>query len=820
MSIPLPRVLDELRQDLRFAARTTLRTRGFLVAALSLGAAVGATTSIYATADWLLNRPPRGVVEPERLLSLAITEAGSPEVDEKLFGFSFGQFTAIEHVQDAFTDVAAYSKYVEVASADGWEQQSVFQFVTGAYFGMLEIRPHLGRLIGPEDDVDGTEALAVLSHAFWQSHFGGDPDVVGRTFRFASNPVVVIGVLPPGWEDFSLDWIGPTHVWLPMRSAQRLDGMPGMLTHTQTYFRIMGRLRDGIGLEQAREMAQRWLEHAPALTNTSFTPNAIAVRPAQEHRIARRAQASTFLGALFLVCVLVLLAASANVANYLLGRAAERRREMAVRTAVGAARSRIIRQVLTESALLASVTSALAVGLGAWLGSRLAPLPNLYLGLTFRTDPISTRGAVDGHLFALALGGAFALCIALGLAPLLGSFRDPASALRRGQSGWSWGRLRISLRQSVLVLQVGLGLVLAISATLLGRSLHGALTTDPEYADPSTLFLARLEPIGLEATERGTVFDAVRRELDAAPEVVSATMGWHPPFAGGWNMVESLDQPGLRFEVGAASAGPRYFETLGIDVVAGTEFPDYGMTSDQVIINEQLAEALWPGQDPVGRRFRSVGDERRVVGVVARQRCRTLLGPPSGCLWSSYARDGSTATLRVRTAGPASEFTPVLEGIVDRISPDLAIVEVQTMEEIVERMTRPERVSAAISTALALFGIALLAVGFASVFVAMVRDSRREIAIRMALGATDGRLAARVTGQGLLLLVLGSALGLWLATLITARLGDRLIGVSPTDPASYAFATLVTLTVGLAAAGIAARMATRTEPAVNLRAEG
>jgi ABC-type antimicrobial peptide transport system permease subunit len=189
-------------------------------------------------------------------------------------------------------------------------------------------------------------------------------------------------------------------------------------------------------------------------------------------------------------------------------------------------------------------------------------------------------------------------------------------------------------------------------------------------------------------------------------------------------------------------------------------------------------------------------------------------------LWSSYARDGSTATLRVRTAGPASEFTPVLEGIVDRISPDLAIVEVQTMEEIVERMTRPERVSAAISTALALFGIALLAVGFASVFVAMVRDSRREIAIRMALGATDGRLAARVTGQGLLLLVLGSALGLWLATLVTARLGDRLIGVSPTDPASYAFATLVTLTVGLAAAGIAARMATRTEPAVNLRAEG
>jgi predicted permease len=820
MSIPLPRVLDELRQDLRFAARTTLRTRGFLIAALSLGAAVGATTSVYATADWLLNRPPRGVVEPERLVALSMTEKGRPELDGR-YGFSFGQFDAIERVQDAFTDVAAFSKYVEVASGESWQREIVFQFVTGSFFQMHGTRPFLGRLIGPEDDVDGAAALAVLSHSFWLAQFGGDPDVIGKTFRFSKDPVVVIGVLPPQWEDYNLDWIGPTQVWLPMRSAQGLYGMAGMLTHTQTYFPILGRLRPGVEPVQALEMAQRWLEHTPELTTANlFEPNAIAMEPAKDQRISRRAEARTFLGALFAVCLLVLLAACANVANYLLGRAAERRREMALRTAVGASRSRIVRQVVAESALLACVTGAFAAGVGAWLASVLAPLPNLYLGLTTRTDPMSTQGAIDGWLFGLAVGGGFVTCVAVGLVPLVGSFRDPMAALRRAAPGWGWGRLRLSARQGVLVLQVGLGLVLAVAASLLGRSLHSALNVDPEYADPTTLFVARLDPIGLETDDRVVAYEAVRRELDAAPEAVSATMSWNPPFAGGYALAMSLEDPSRRFEVGGGTAGTRYFETMGIDVVAGAEFPDYGVGDEQAIINRRLADALWPGEDAVGKRFGYGSGERRVVAVVARDRCRTLLGPPSGCVWSSYPRSGRGGTLRVRTLGPASEFRPVLEEIVDRVSPDLAINEVQTLEEMIARMTRSERMSAAISTGLAIFGIALLAIGFASVFVAMVRDSRREIAIRMALGATDGRLAARVTGQGLLLLVLGSALGLWLSTLVAARLGDRLIGVSPTDPLSYAFATLVTLTVGLTAAGVAARSATRTEPAVNLRAEG
>lgn len=206
-------VLDSIRHDLAYAARTTLRTPGFAVSALSLGLAVGATTAVYATADWLLNRSPTGVVEPDRLVGLSLTEPGS--TDPRRWGFSFPQYEALRDVQDAFTGVAAYAKIEELASVGDWQGEVVHQFVTESYFPLLGVRPELGRLIGPGDEA----ALAVISHAFWRSRFGGDPDVIGSAMYFGVDPVRVIGVLPPGFEDHSIDWVGPTHVWLPMASA-------------------------------------------------------------------------------------------------------------------------------------------------------------------------------------------------------------------------------------------------------------------------------------------------------------------------------------------------------------------------------------------------------------------------------------------------------------------------------------------------------------------------------------------------------------------------------------------------------------------------
>jgi hypothetical protein len=230
----LPTLLDDFRQDVAFATRTVLRTPGFSVAALSLGLAVGATTAAYSTARWLLDRSPEGVLEPDRLVGLSLSEAGRPDLPH--YGFSFPQYEALAELQDAFVGVAAYAKLLAYASTDVWAAEVVHQFVTGGYFSLLGVRPHLGRLIGPEDDFDGAPALAVISHAFWQSRFEADPNVIGAEMRFRVDRVRVIGVLPPEYSDYSLDWNGPTDVWLPMRSARVLNGMPGMLTMKSTFF--------------------------------------------------------------------------------------------------------------------------------------------------------------------------------------------------------------------------------------------------------------------------------------------------------------------------------------------------------------------------------------------------------------------------------------------------------------------------------------------------------------------------------------------------------------------------------------------------------
>jgi putative ABC transport system permease protein len=812
----ISRFIDEIRLDLRHAAKTLVRSPGFAVAALSLGLAMGATTAVYSAADWLLNRSPRGVLEPERLVGLRLTERGR-EADVR-YGFSFPQYLQLESVQDAFLDISAYAKVTGFVANEGWAEEIVQEFVTGSYFPLLGVRPYLGRLITPEDDVDGTEALAVLSYAFWQSHFGGDPEVLGRSIGLGRDTGRIIGVLPPEFEDYSLDWNGPTHIWLPMRSAQTLQGMAGMLTMTQTFFPIMGRLAPGVTTEQAREMAQRWVASLPEIT-TLFEPNAIHVDPERSMRIARRGEAQTFLGALLVVCVLVLLAACANVANFLLGRAVLRRKEMALRAALGASRSRMFRQLLTEASLLATSSAGVTIIAGVTVGSLIAPFPQIYLGLAGRTTPLTTSGAVDARTLALSVASVLLASVTLGVLPLLGTFHDPMLAIRKSAPGWSWNRLRPTARQSVLVLQIGLGVALAVTATLFARSFDSAAAIDADFTEPSAVLMARLAPWAMEREEVGPFFDALITQLEATPGVEAATLSYQPPFAGGQSTVSLTDSPGPPMEVGGATAGPRFFETSGVELLAGREFSEYRGDRSLVIINTTLAEALWPGEDAVGRSFTYGNDAARVVGVVAHERCRDLLQDSTPCVWSQVGIESGARTIRIRTAGDATSFIPILHQMVATLSSGVAIGQEQSMEAFLEKLTRAHRVAAVATSGLALFGILLVVIGCASVFLAMVRESVHEIAIRVALGATSGRLTLRVTIHGLLLMTAGLTLGLYATTVVAGRLADRLVGISPTDPGSYVFGSMLIFLAGMATVTYAALIATTTNPAEQLHAD-
>ena len=811
----------EARQDVTFALRTLVLTPGFVAASVTLGAAAGAVVAVYGTVDWLLDRPPTGVVEPHRIVDLHLGEIGRPELSE--YGFSYPQYVALEASQDAFSDVAAYAKVPRMIGAVGRPYEEVVtQWVSGSYFPLLGVEPHVGRLFTVEDDVDGAPAIAVVSHAYWQTRLGGTPDALGKTLRFGPDPVTVVGVLPAGFEDFRLDWNGPTDVWFPMRAAQSLYRMPGMLTMTQTFFRILGRLPEGRSLEQAREMAQRWIPELPELTTPLFEPNLIGLRPAISTRVTRREEARGFLGALLVVCGLVLLAAAANVVNYLLGRIERRRRELALRAALGAGRARLVRQLVAEVALLATATAGVSVLTGWMVTTWLAPLPATYLDLTFRTGVVSTAGALDGRLLGLAVAAGYAVTMLLGTVPALGTFHDPAQSLRGGAPRWGWSRFRLSTRQIVLVSQIAFAVLLAASATLLGRSFARALALPPDYVEPESILLARVQPVTLPEEEARGFLTALLARLEEEPGVRAVTVSWNPPYAGarsGFSLPESSDRP---VTVLGATGGPRYFAVLGTPVVAGEDFGamDDPTGAESIIVNQSFAERFWPGQESVGRTILLNGEPKRIRGIVGRHRCGSELDAPTPCFWSWAGADrAGPRVYRVRTEDDAEGFAARFREIVAELNPDVAVTSVESLESFLAYRLRGERLAALASVGLALFGILLLAAGCAAVFVSMVRQSARELAIRVALGATNGRLTARIVTHGALLLSAGIVLGLSAARLVAPRFGDRLFQVAPDDPLSYGIAAAAIAGVGLAAVAASTRAAVGQDPSPHLRSE-
>lgn len=812
-----PHLLDDVWGDLGYAFRTLVRTPGFGVAVVSLGLAVGATGAVYGTVDWLLHRPPRGVSNPDEIIGLRLSERGREEDRRGAFGFSYAQYEAIEAVQDAFTDVAAYGKLLMMAGGDDWSEQVVFQFVSGSYFPLLGARPLLGRMIRPEDDVEGAVPAVVLSYGLWQSRFGGDPEVLGRPIRLQGGEGRIVGVMPRDFEEFSLDWNSSTELWLPLRTAAT-TGMGVMLGSPATFFPVLGRLRPGVDIDEATARAQRWVADLPQARIRIIEPNAIAVRRVDDMRISRSDEARSFLGALLVVCGLILVAACFNVANFFLGRAARRRREMALRTALGAAPSRMMRQLATEAAVLAVATAAVSGVIGLWIASTLARMPNLYLGIPVRGAPITTAGAVDTHLVGVtvALGTATAVCMAF--LPMLSVFGDPMDAIRGSHGRWSWGRIRPTARQGLLAFQVALAVVLSITATLYAQGFRRALSTDSGYAEPSRLLFAQVTSA---ENPRGTFhpfYEQLLERIEAEAWAVSAALTYNPPYSVGWGTVSRPDAPDGAFEVTGDVASPDLFATLGIPLVAGRELAsDDGR--DVAIINRTLADRLWPGEDPVGQQFLYTGDLTRVVGVVDRERCEDLLAPLGPCAWRGVTDGPSGRTVFIRTVGPAEDGIEPLRALLAEMGPSMVITDAQSVASFLADRIRAQRVSAVASMALALFGIVLLTIGYVSLFVAMVRESRRELAIRMALGATQGRIVRVVVRHGVILSVLGAVGGVGGALVVSRRLSDQFYETSATDPTTYLIVPLGVLALAGASVGWAALRATYGDSMEHLQTE-
>jgi hypothetical protein len=401
---------------------------------------------------------------------------------------------------------------------------------------------------------------------------------------------------------------------------------------------------------------------------------------------------------------------------------------------------------------------------------------------------------------------------------VLASVRNPVVDLKNPKPGWSWSGIRVSTRQVLMVLQVALSVVLASTAGLYAHSLRKIAAMDSGYTSPEQVLVAGVVPDGLTRAQRVLFYEQLFAGLHGMPGVVSASIGWNPPYSIGRNFISLPGNDRPPIEAGATAAAPRFFETLGIRVVAGREFDNSADDlQNGVIINSILADRLWPNQSAVGQRVMYGQQERTITGVTAELRCRDLLGPPEPCSYQPFPSSGGH--LRVRVQGDPMAFAPRLRAFIHDLNPLVAVAEDKTLASHVRDLTAAQRMSAIATMTLALLGIVMLAAGCVSLFVSLVRDSVREIAIRMALGATTGRLTRRVLTQGVVVTLTGMTVGLVAARAVAVRIADRLHGVSPWDPFTWVAALALIALVSLASVYAAAVLAARTDPARLLRAE-
>lgn len=803
--------MDGITQDLRYAWRVLRRTPGFtLVAALTLALGIGANAAIFSLVNGILFRPPPGIANPDRLVQIARSYDQAPRWDN----WSWPALELIERNARALSGVAGYQSqsFVLGTGADAHEVDG--SLVSGSYFDVLGVRPYLGRLIGPRDDVTpGGHPVAVLSYALWKGRFGGDPQQVGRSIQVGARPYQVIGVAPPGFV--GPDVVGtPAAMWVP---AMQNPGYYGELPFDQwgwSWINAVGRLRDGASFEEARAsmdlVTSRLREAAPVNEDIRvLLAQGVGLDPDGQ----RQAQRISWL--LLGIVGLVLLITCTNVANLFLARGASRTTEVGVRMAMGAGRARVTRQLVTESLLLALLATALAVPM-VWVAGRFLPLLFPYT--------LAVPLTADGRVY-LFLGGVGLLAgILFGIAPAwIASSGDVADTLRETRS--SGGRGRTRLRDALVVAQLALSLGLVAGATLLGRSVLNARNAQPGF-NPRGLVagVVSLEPTGrYDATSGRELYRRLLGAAEAIPGVGRATLASSMPIAGGHSRstVRPADDPANDgYEAELTVVGPSYFETMGIPVLQGRALGGFDDEPEPVVVvNQALARMFWPNQNAVGKRL--AGDPGwRVVGVAGDVQMRSLRAAGRPAVYYPLSqRYSSLMALHLRTDGSTNDVARALREAVAGVDPGLPVSRVVDLQEAMASSMGETRTLGYLLGVFAALALVLAAVGLYGLVSFGVSQRVRELGIRIALGARPDGLVRLVLARGLGLAVVGVAVGLGLSFLFGRVLRGLLFAVGSADVGSLAFASTVLLASASLAAWLPARRASRVDAAVSLREE-
>ncbi len=815
-----------LGRDLRDGMRSLARRPAFTaVAVLSLALGIGANTAIFSLVNAVILRDSP-IERPEEVVNLYLHQAS--------FEFGTLSYPDFEDVRDGaaevFSDIAA-SHFVPLTidrGEGGGVGLAPAEAVTGSYFPMLGIEAAVGRTLLPSDDVSrGGRRVVMLDHRYWQSAFAGDPDVVGHEMRVGGRAYTVVGVGPPEFAG-TVRGLAPTF-YVPFMMAEELNGFPLFDDRSHTSLFAKARLRPGVTLPQAdaavgavaaqltRDRMENW---DPAGQFALLPLTDVLLFPPMDDFI----RAAAWL--LMVVVGLVLLLACTNLASFLLARALDRRKEVAVRLALGASRGALVRCLLIETTLLSLLAGAAGAGLAVWL-----------LGLLATADlPLPTPVTLDLRLDGNVLGFTFAVSVAsgalLGLLPALQCTRpDLAGALRSENAGGGQpGQLR--WRNALVVAQLAISLVLLVGAGLFLRSFQRAQSVDPGFGREPTALMTFLAPATRFAPDEARVY--TRRLLDrfrALPgvEAVGAISNLH---------LNPLSQRTIDFNVdgfepptdhGAFIADrvevePGFFEAAGIDIVRGRNFNDADRpdTRPVVIVSEAMARRFWTDGDAVGRLVRRHDPDPPllVVGVASDAKVRQLGEPPRDMVYLPYSqRFTPSLTVVARTSVDPERTALALLTAGRELDPDLRVVETKTMDRHLALMRLPQQLSAFVLSAFGVLALALASVGLWGVVSYGVARRTREIGIRKALGADGPRVVRQLVAGGLKLVVAGGALGLALAVVATRLLGGLLFEVDALDPLTFAGVPLVLGAAALLAAWLPARRASRVSPVVALRTD-
>lgn len=814
--------------DLRYALRRLARSRGFtLAAALTIALGVGANTAIFTLVNAVLLRPPAAVTDPDRLVGVYTSDFSGPAYGSS----SYPDLEEFQKQTGVFAGVMGFAPRPAAVGGDDDLQRIAVEVVSSNYFQVLGVQPAAGRAFGAEQAAPGGEAVVVISHALWHRRFGGDPGIIGKAIRVNARPFTVIGVAPQGFSGAFRGLLAD--VWVPASLGSMVGFDASALTERgDRGLLLFARLAPGVTIEQARArmkvVARQLVAAYPGnWTDVTKQGRRITLLSEKSTRVPPqiRGPALGFAALLMATVGLVLLVCCANVAGLLLARATGRLKEVGIRLSLGASRGRVVRQMLTESLLLAALGGVVGAAAAVWAGKALmafTPPTPVPVGLDLRPD---------GRVLLFTLAVTLTTGLVFGLAPALRASRaDVVGALKTDAPAMNVGGRRFSLHGALVVGQVATSMLLLVGALLFLRTLRAVATIDPGFrVDHMLLVNVGPRPGEEGKRDREQVALELRDRMAAVPGVTHVSWAGAVPLALNASRRRiSIDgyrpRDGEDMEFHYNMVGPNYFETMEVPLARGRGFTDRDRRGAPpvAIVNETFARRFWPGADPIGKRISISGPEGpwlEVVGLARDGKYLSVAESPRPYLYYPQLQNPDDVVLHVRASGDPRMLAAAVRRELATVAPDWLAENPRTLEDHIGTSLLPQRIAGGMLGAFGVVALLLSAVGLYGVVAFAVAQRTREIGIRVALGAGAPQVLRMVLRQGMLLAGIGLAVGVPLAFVASRLLSGFLLGTGAGVWLVLAVAAGLLAAVTLIASYVPARRASLVDPMVALRAQ-